>query len=160
MTNFEIKFATKANTKTILDLIQELAVFEKLSHQLEVTEQHIADYLFGNENFAKCLLAFENDIPIGFALYFSNYSTFVGRPGIYLEDLFIKENFRGKGYGKKLLLTLVELAHKHNCGRVEWSVLNWNKSAIDFYESIGAKPMNDWTIYRLNEEAINNLVKK
>jgi GNAT superfamily N-acetyltransferase len=87
-----------------------------------------------------------------------NYSTFVSRPGIYLEDLFVKEKYRGKGYGKKLLLSLVKIAQERNCGRVEWSVLNWNKPAIDFYESLGATPMNEWTVYRLNQKAINELL--
>lgn len=156
---FEIKWATKVHTPIILELINELANFEKLANQLEVNEEKIAEYLFGQKAFAECLLSFENNIPVGFALFFNNYSTFVGKPGIYLEDLFIKEKYRGKGYGKKMLLAIVKLAHENNCGRVEWSVLNWNQSAINFYESLGATPMKEWTVYRLNEDTINKLVK-
>ena len=155
---FEIKPATKNDAGIILELIKDIAEYEKLSNQVEATEESIVKYLFGEKAFAECLIGFENNVPIGFALFFHNYSTFVSKPGIYLEDLFVKEKYRGKGYGKKLLLSLVKIAHERNCGRVEWSVLNWNKPAIDFYESLGATPMNEWTVYRLNQEAINKLV--
>jgi GNAT superfamily N-acetyltransferase len=155
---FEIKPATKNDAGIILELIKDIAEYEKLSDQVEATEESIVKYLFKEKAFAECLIGFENQVPIGFALFFHNYSTFVSKPGIYLEDLFVKEKYRGKGYGKKLLLRLVKIAHERNCGRVEWSVLNWNKPAIDFYESLGATPMNEWTVYRLNQEAINKLV--
>jgi GNAT superfamily N-acetyltransferase len=105
-------------------------------------------------------LAYEGDTVVGFALYFFNYSTFVGRKGLYLEDLFIRPVFRGKGYGKKLLLYLAQLAHEQGCGRMEWSVLNWNTSAIQFYESLGAKPMDEWTIYRLDADGLEGLGKR
>jgi GNAT superfamily N-acetyltransferase len=155
---FEIKPATQNDAGIILELIKDIAEYEKLSDQVEATEESIVKYLFRENAFAECLIGFENQVPIGFALFFHNYSTFVSKPGIYLEDLFVKEKYRGKGYGKKLLLSIVKIAHKRNCGRVEWSVLNWNKPAIDFYESLGATPMNEWTVYRLNQEAINKLV--
>ncbi len=155
---FEIKPATKNDAGIILELIKDIAEYEKLSDQVEATEESIVKYLFEEKAFAECLIGFENHVPIGFALFFHNYSTFVSKPGIYLEDLFVKEKYRGKGYGKKLLLSLVKIAQERNCGRVEWSVLNWNKPAIDFYESLGATPMNEWTVYRLNQEAINKLV--
>lgn len=158
--NFEIKFATKNDAGIILELIKEIAAYEKLADQVEATEAQIINHLFSEKNYAECIIGFENNIPIGFALFFHNYSTFVSRPGIYLEDLFVKEKYRGKGYGKKLLLNLVKIADERNCGRVEWSVLNWNKPAIDFYEGIGAIPMNEWTVYRLNQEAINKLNNK
>lgn len=158
--NFEIKFATKNDAGIILELIKEIAAYEKLADQVEATEAQIINHLFSEKNYAECIIGFENNIPIGFALFFHNYSTFVSRPGIYLEDLFVKEKYRGKGYGKKLLLSLVKIADERNCGRVEWSVLNWNKPAIDFYEGIGAIPMNEWTVYRLNQEAINKLNNK
>lgn len=154
----EIKPATKNDAGIILELIKDIAEYEKLSDQVEATKESIIKYLFDEKAFAECLIGFENKVPIGFALFFHNYSTFVGRPGIYLEDLFVKEKYRGKGYGKKLLLNLVKIAQERNCGRVEWSVLNWNKPAIDFYESLGATPMNEWIVYRLNQEAINELL--
>jgi GNAT superfamily N-acetyltransferase len=154
----EIKPATKNDAGIILELIKDIAEYEKLSDQVEATKESIIKYLFDEKAFAECLIGFENKVPIGFALFFHNYSTFVSRPGIYLEDLFVKEKYRGKGYGKKLLLSLVKIAQERNCGRVEWSVLNWNKPAIDFYESLGATPMNEWTVYRLNQKAINELL--
>ncbi|MFA9213797.1 MAG: N-acetyltransferase family protein [Candidatus Methylacidiphilales bacterium] len=158
--NFEIKSATKNDAGIILELIKEIAAYEKLADQVEATEEQIINHLFSEKTYAECIIGFENNIPIGFALFFHNYSTFVSRPGIYLEDLFVKEKYRGKGYGKKLLLSLVKIADERNCGRVEWSVLDWNKPAIDFYESLGATPMNEWTVYRLNQVAINKLNNK
>jgi len=157
-TNFEIKPATIKDAQTIVDLIKAIAEYEKLSDQVQATTETIIEHLFSQKSYAECIIAFENNEPIGFALFFHNFSTFVSKPGIYLEDLFVLESHRGKGYGKKLLLQLIALAKQRNCGRVEWSVLNWNKPAIDFYESIGATAMNEWTTYRLNEETINKLV--
>jgi GNAT superfamily N-acetyltransferase len=159
-TNFEIKPATINDAQTIVDLIKAIAEYEKLSDQVKATPETIIEHLFSQKSYAECLIAFENNEPIGFALFFHNFSTFVSKPGIYLEDLFVLENHRGKGYGKKLLLRLIALAKQRNCGRVEWSVLNWNKPAIDFYESLGATAMNEWTTYRLNEETITSLSNK
>jgi len=156
---FTIKKATIDDTNTILELIFDIAYYENLSEEVINTKEKIKTYLFGDKKFAECFLAFENEIPVGFSLFFHNYSTFVGKPGIYLEDLFVKEQFRGKGYGKKLLINLIKVAKDRNCGRVEWSVLNWNKPAIDFYESMGAEAMKGWTVYRLNEQKIELLAK-
>ncbi|GAB1447203.1 GNAT family N-acetyltransferase [Bacteroidota bacterium] len=155
--NFSIRFATQDDCQLILRFIEGIAAYEKLSDQVEASEEKIAEYLFGEKAFAECLLGFEGNTPVGFALFFHNYSTFVSRPGIYLEDLFIEPHFRAKGYGKKLLLELVKIAKERNCGRLEWSVLNWNQPAIDFYESLGAVAMKGWTVYRLDEKAIENL---
>jgi GNAT superfamily N-acetyltransferase len=159
-TNFEIKPATIKDAQTIVDLIKAIAEYEKLSDQVEATNETIIKHLFSQKSYAECIIAFENNIPIGFALYFHNFSTFVSKPGIYLEDLFVMESHRGKGYGKNLLLQIIAIAKQRNCGRVEWSVLNWNKPAIDFYESLGATAMNEWTTYRLNEEKISTLLNK
>ncbi len=144
-----IRQAAAEDASQILYFIKAIAAFEELSEEVKATEENILKYLFGEHSVASCLLAFEDETCVGFALYFKNFSTFVGKPGIYLEDLFVEPNFRGKGYGKALLMELVQLAKSLDYGRVEWSVLNWNKSAIDFYESIGAKPMSGWTTYRL-----------
>ncbi len=159
-TNFEIKQATINDAQTIVDLIKAIAEYEKLLDQVQATPETIIEHLFSQKSYAECLIAFENKEPIGFALFFHNFSTFVSKPGIYLEDLFVLESHRGKGYGKKLLLQVIALAKQRNCGRVDWSVLNWNKPAIDFYESLGATAMNEWTTYRLNEETISTLLNK
>ena len=150
MTKFTIRFAKKEDCGLILKFIEGIAEFEKLSHQVEASIPKIEEHLFGNKAVAECLLAFEGETPVGFALFFHNYSTFVSKPGIYLEDLFIEPIHRGKGYGKALLLNLIDLAKDRNCGRVEWSVLDWNVHAIKFYESIGATAMNGWTVYRIS----------
>jgi len=158
-TNFFIRKAELEDTALILNFIKGIAAYEKLSDQVEATVEKIETCLFSQQSVAACLLGFENETPIGFAVYFFNYSTFVSKPGIYLEDLFVEPAFRGKGYGKKLLLELVRIAKEKECGRMEWSVLNWNKPAIDFYESMGAKPMTGWTVYRLDEKAIERLAQ-
>lgn len=157
---FSWRFAGIEDCGLILRFIQGIAAYEKLSDQVEATETKIAAYLFGEKSYAECILGFEDNEPVGFALFFHNYSTFVSKPGLYLEDLFIEPQYRGKGYGKSLLLELVKLAADRDCGRMEWSVLDWNKPAIDFYESLGAYPMNGWTTYRLDEKGISNLIEK
>lgn len=159
-TNFEIKPATINDAQIIVDMIKAIAEYEKLLDQVQATTETIIEYLFSQKSYAECIIAFENDEPIGFALFFHNFSTFVSKPGIYLEDLFVLESHRGKGYGKKLLMQVIALAKQRNCGRVDWCVLNWNKPAIDFYESLGATAMNEWTTYRLNEESISTLLNK
>lgn len=156
---FEIKPATPADCGVILHFIKAIAEYEKLSHLVQATEESIYKNLFTQPTVAHCIIGYENKIPVGFALYFNNYSTFVSRPGIYLEDLFVEPQHRGKGYGKALLMHLVKTAKQNSWGRVEWSVLNWNKPAIDFYESLGAKAMQEWTVYRLDEDAINRLAQ-
>lgn len=153
---FKIIQAQREHTPLVVAFIKELAVYEKLENDVVVTEEDIAFHLFEKKS-AHCMLAFENDMAVGFALYFYNYSTFLGKRGLYLEDLFVLPGSRGKGYGKMLLLHLVKIAADENCGRMEWSVLNWNQPAIDFYESLGAVPMNEWTVYRLTEDKIKAL---
>lgn len=152
-----IRFATIKDAKSILLLIEELSIYEKLHTEFINTEEKIKKYLFGETKFAEVLIAEIDEKPVGFALFFHNYSTFVGKPGIYLEDLFVKSEMRGKGIGKKLFLEIIKIAKSRDCGRVEWSVLNWNKTAINFYLNLGAVPMDEWTVYRLTEDKITKL---
>lgn len=149
MEKIQIRFAEKQDITLILNFIKELAEYEKLSGRVTATETLINDALFGIQKYAECMIGEYANHPAGFALFFHNFSTFVGKPGIYLEDLFVKPEFRGKGIGKTLLLKIAELAKERNCARFEWSVLDWNQQAIDFYKGIGAKPMDEWTVFRL-----------
>lgn len=149
--------ATLADVPVILDLIRGLAEYEKLAHQCIATEAALAESLFGPRPQAEVILALADGISAGFVLFFSNYSTFLARRGIYLEDLFVKPAFRGRGVGKLLLQHLATLAIERNCGRLEWSVLDWNSDAIRFYESLGAKAMDEWTAYRLTGESLAQL---
>ena len=142
--------AEVADCKLILTFIEELAEYEKLLHEVEASEQTLKDSLFSEKPFAKVIIGGFENTPVGYALYFNNFSTFTGRPGIYLEDLYISPSMRGKGFGKCLLAYLAKLAHDENYTRVEWSVLDWNKPSIDFYRSIGAIPMDGWTVQRLS----------
>jgi GNAT superfamily N-acetyltransferase len=144
-----IRFATENDIPLIYGFIKDLAVYEKLSHEVETTEEKLRDTLFGTHKYAEVVLAFEDNTPTGFALFFHNYSTFRAKPGIYLEDLFVEPQWRNKGFGKALLNEVIQIAKERDCGRVEWSVLDWNTSAISFYESMGAKPMDEWTVYRI-----------
>lgn len=152
-----IREATKKDVPLILSLIKELAVYEKLLHEVVATEDQLTEMLFGQKKYAEVLIANYDNENAGFALFFHNFSTFLGKPGIYLEDIYVKPQLRGKGIGKSLLLSLVKLAKERNCGRVEWAVLNWNEPSIKFYKSLSAKPMNQWTVYRLSEDEINSL---
>jgi GNAT superfamily N-acetyltransferase len=145
-----IRFATHADVPLILHFIKSIAIYEKLLHEVEANEQMLEDTLFGERKYAEVFLCFDEEQPVGFALFFHNYSTFRGKQGVYLEDLYVEPQFRGKGYGKALLTKVIEVAKERKCGRVEWSVLNWNKPAIDFYISMGAQPMDEWTVYRLS----------
>lgn len=154
-----IRNATKNDIPLILKLIQEIAEYEKLSHEVIATEEILHKSLF-EEKSSEVVIGELNSEPIGYALFFHNFSTFLGRKGLYLEDLFVRPQYRGKGFGKKLLLHLVKIAKERGCGRMEWSVLNWNTPAIEFYKSLGAKPMDEWTVYRLDESAIHQLVKE
>lgn len=156
---FIIRKAEAKDIATIFDLIKKLAVYEKLENDVITSEKELCENIF-NKNFAKVLIAEEDEKPVGFALYFYNFSTFVGKPGIYLEDLFVEPEFRGKGYGKALLIELAKIAQAENCGRFEWSVLDWNTPSIEFYKSLGAKPMDEWTVFRLDKEGISKLAKK
>ena len=153
---FQIRIATEKDIPTIFDLIKKLAVYEKLENDVVTSEEELAENIFA-KNFAKVLIAEESGNPVGFALYFYNFSTFVGKPGIYLEDLFIEPEHRGKGYGKALLIELAKIAEAGNCGRLEWSVLDWNMPSIEFYKALGAKPMDEWTVFRLDKKGIRDL---
>ena len=144
-----IRFATENDVPLILRFIRELAEYEQLSDRVVATEESIRRTLFGNPRFAEVIIGEEDGDPVGFALFFHNYSTFLGQPGIYLEDLYVRPELRGKGYGRHLLERLADIARERNCGRLEWAVLNWNEPAIRFYRSLGAKPMDEWTVYRL-----------
>lgn len=144
-----IRSATPEDLPTILVLVRELADYEREPDAVVATEAGLHDALFGPEAFATCHIAELDGITVGFALWFRNFSTWLGKPGIYLEDLFVRPSARGSGLGKELLMALVEIARDRGYGRVEWSVLNWNEPAIGFYRSIGASPNDDWTTWRL-----------
>jgi GNAT superfamily N-acetyltransferase len=152
----EIRRATPADVPLILRFIRELADYEKLSHEVAATEDTLRATLFpaSGAPAAECVLASVDGEAAGFALYFFNYSTFLARPGLYLEDLFVSPARRGSGVGKALLLHLAKLANERGCGRMEWSVLDWNQPAIDFYRSLGAVPMSEWTVFRLTGDAL------
>ncbi len=145
-----IRFAVEDDVPLILKFIRDIAEYEKLSHQVETTEEKLRDTLFGEKKYAEVILAFDGETPVGFALFFHNYSTFRAKPGIYLEDLFVEPNLRGKGFGKALLNEIIHIAKQRNCGRVEWSVLDWNTPAINFYKSMGAQSMDEWTVFRIS----------
>ncbi|MDR3626518.1 MAG: GNAT family N-acetyltransferase [Ignavibacteriaceae bacterium] len=147
-----IRNAVEKDIPLILNFIKELAEYEKLSHHVKVTEELLKESLFGQRRFVEVLIAEYDDEPAGQALFFHNFSSFVGRPGIYLEDLYVRPHLRKNGIGKALLQSLVNLAKERNCGRVEWAVLDWNKPSINFYKSIGASPLNEWIIFRLTED--------
>jgi GNAT superfamily N-acetyltransferase len=156
----EIRSATEDDVSLILALIKELAGYERLSHEVVATEEALRDSLFGERRVAEALLGYLGGDPAGFALFFHNFSTFLGRPGIYLEDLYVRPEFRGAGVGRALLVHIAGLARDRNCGRLEWSVLDWNEPAIGFYESIGASPVSGWTVYRVTGEALEELAAR
>jgi GNAT superfamily N-acetyltransferase len=149
-----IESAKPADAAQILRFIQALAEYEKLSHACVATEDSLRESLFGPRPAAEVLIAYWSGQPAGFAVFFPNYSTFLAQPGLYLEDLFVDPALRGKGIGKALLTRLAQLAVERNCGRLEWSVLDWNQPAIDFYRAAGAVPMDQWTIFRLTGESL------
>jgi GNAT superfamily N-acetyltransferase len=152
-----IEAATVGDVPVILGLIRGLAEYERLSHIVTATEEALRRTLFGKRPAAEVLIAFDGSEAVGFALFFPNYSTFLAKPGLYLEDLFVKPHARGRGFGLALLRRLAAIAHERGYGRMEWSVLDWNKPAIRFYKKLGAIPMHDWTLFRLTEEAIARL---
>ena len=155
--DFSIRPATVDDVPLILQFIKDLAEYEKLSDLVVATEALLRETLFGERTVAEVIIGYEGEQPAAFALFFHNFSTFLGRPGIYLEDLFVKPEFRRKGYGKKMLSHLASLTVQRNCGRLEWSVLDWNTPAIDFYKSLGAIPMDEWTTFRLTGNALEEL---
>ncbi len=154
---FVIQEATAADVPLILAFIRDLADYEKLLHEVVATEETIREALFGKRRVAEVVFGYLDGAPVSFALFFHNFSTFLGKPGIYLEDLFVKPEARGKGIGKMMLAYLANLAKDRNCGRLEWWVLDWNEPAIKFYRSIGATPMDEWTVNRVTGEALDNL---
>ena len=154
--SFRIRPIGQNECGILLDLIQELAEYEKLADQVKATEASLYKAIFEDQHVHAIFLESENKV-IGFALYFFNFSTFVGRKGLYLEDLYIQPAFRSKGYGRAMFQHLIQTAKNNQCGRMEWTVLNWNESAIHFYESFQAKPLSDWTIYRLGASELNSL---
>lgn len=154
-----IRPAEPRDVPAIVGLIRALAEYERLSHAVVLDEAKLSDHLFGARPSAEVLIAEEAGTAVGFALFFHNYSTFLGRPGIYLEDLFVLPECRGRGYGKALFVALARIAVERDCGRIEWSVLNWNEPAIGFYRSLGAEAMDEWTVYRLTGEHISRLAE-
>jgi len=152
-----IRPATEADVPLILSFIRELAEYERLSHEVVATEEALRNSLFGERRFAEVLLDYRGGRLAGFALFFHTFSTFLGKPGIYLEDLYVRPEFRGAGVGRALLVHLAKLARERGCGRLEWSVLDWNEPAIGFYRGIGASPVSGWTVYRVSGEALEEL---
>jgi len=156
--NFTIRNATATDVPLILSFIKELAEYENLSSEVIATEEVLTESLFGEpSSSAEVVIGYYKNEPVAFALFLHNFSTFLGKPGLYLEDLYVNPEMRGKGIGKVLILYLANLAKKRGCGRFEWWVLDWNKSAIQFYHSIGARPMDEWTVQRVDGETLDQL---
>ncbi len=158
--SLHLRFAEAADVPVIAELIRGLARFEKLEGEVTMTEELLAKNLFGPRPYAETLIAQEGPAVVGFALFFHNFSTFLAQPGIYLEDLFVVPEQRGRGFGRALLERLAQIAVERGCGRLEWSVLDWNRDAIAFYERLGAVPNSDWTVYRLAGEPLLGLARQ
>lgn len=152
-----LRFAEEKDVSLILEFIYELARYEKMEEEVVATEEMLRENLFGEQAYAEVILAYFHDEPVGFAFFFHNFSTFEGRPGIYLEDLFVRPEFRGKGIGTTLLSYLAQLALERNCARLEWSVLDWNTPAIEFYESLDAVKLDEWSTFRVTGESLSKL---
>jgi GNAT superfamily N-acetyltransferase len=157
MSDTWVREASEGDVPLILSFIRELAEYEKLSDEVVATEDGLRESLFGERRYAEVLIAEHDGVPAGFALFFHNFSTFLGQPGIYLEDLYVRPEFRGSGIGKQLLGRLAHLAVKRGCGRLEWWVLDWNEPSIGFYKQLGAVAMDDWTVYRVSGDALRKL---
>jgi GNAT superfamily N-acetyltransferase len=155
-----IQSAERKDVRLILSFIRELADYEHLAHEVVATEEILNETLFGARPSAEVVFALYEGQPVGYALFFNSFSTFLGRPGIYLEDLYVRPAMRGRGIGKALLVHLAQLAVERKCGRLEWAVLNWNEPSIGFYKNLGARPMNEWTVYRLAGDALNRLAEE
>ena len=155
--DFSIKQATKEDVSLILSFIRELAEYEQLLHEVVATEQILLESLFGDTPRAEVLIGFSNGLPSSFVIYFYNYSTFLGRPGIYIEDLYVRPEFRGLGVGKKLLAHLAKICIDNDYPRLQWWVLDWNEDAISFYKKIGAEPMDEWTVFRVSGQELKKL---
>jgi GNAT superfamily N-acetyltransferase len=158
MKNLNIRFAEPADTPLILRFIKELAAYEKLAHEVVATKEILDETLFGEKSYAEVIIAEYHGQPVGYTLFFHNFSTFLGRPGIYIEDIYVTPEYRGKGIGKALLNYCAMLARKRKCGRMEWWVLKWNP-ARDFYEKIGAEAMDEWVVYRLTGESMEKMAE-
>jgi GNAT superfamily N-acetyltransferase len=154
-----IERATERDVPAVLEMIRALAEYERMSDQVVATEIGLREALFGAKPDAEVLLAYADDRPAGFALFFHNFSTFLGRRGLYLEDLFVRPEVRGAGIGRRLLVELARIAVERKCGRFEWSVLDWNEPAIGFYRKLGAQPMHEWTIFRLSGDALASVAR-
>ncbi len=152
-----IRPATLADVPVILQLIRDLATYERAPNDVTATEEQLLRVLFGEKPSAEVLIAREGEQAVGFAVFFHNFSTWLGKPGLYLEDLFVRPDERGRGYGRALLVELARVARDRGCGRMEWAVLDWNDPAIQFYRKLGAKPMDEWTVFRLKQEDISRL---
>jgi GNAT superfamily N-acetyltransferase len=157
--DLRIEPATEDDVPLVLNLVKKLAAYERLSHEVVATEEDFRKALFGPARVAEALLAFSANRPVGLALYFSTFSTFVGRPGIYLEDIFVEPEHRGQGIGTALLTRIAKIACDRNCGRLEWSVLTWNEPSIGFYERLGARRMEEWRVFRLAGAALRELAR-
>ena len=160
ISGFQIRSATKADVPIILSFIKKLADYERLSHEVVATEEILCETLFARRRTAEVAIGYFKREPVGFVLFFHNYSTFLGRPGIYIEDLFVDEAFRRRGFGGALLRRVAQLAVERNCGRLEWSVLDWNEPAIDFYRKLGAVPMSEWTVFRVTGDSLTRLASE
>lgn len=160
LSDFTIRRATVEDVPVVLSFIKALAEYEKLEHEVVATEELLRETLFGERRVAEVVLGCLHREPVSFALFFHNFSTFVGRPGLYLEDLFVKPDVRRRGIGRRMLAYLAHLAKERGCGRLEWSVLDWNEPAIDFYRSLAAAPMRDWTVHRISGGALDRLAKE
>ena len=158
MNKLEFRFAEEKDTALILQFIKELANYEKMLDDVVATEELLKEWIF-EKNKAEVIFALEDGLEVGFALFFHNFSTFLGRAGIYLVDLYVKAEYRGKGYGKGLLKKLAQIAVERGCGRLEWSCLDWNKPSIEFYLSLGAEPMEDWTTYRMAGDTLKSMTE-
>lgn len=158
MNNACFRMAERNDTALILKFIKELAEYEKMSDEVVATEEMLAEWIF-EKNKAEVLFATEDGVEVGFALFFHNFSTFLGRGGIYLEDLYVKPEYRGRGHGKRLLKKLAQIAVERGCGRLEWCCLDWNQPSIDFYRSLGAVPMKGWTIYRMAGDTLRRMAE-
>ncbi len=159
MNQLTFRFAEEQDTALILEFIQGLAAYEKMSDEVVATEELLREWIFEKQR-AEVIFAMEGDQTVGFALFFHNFSTFLGRAGIYLEDLFVLPEHRGKGYGKAILQKLAAIAVERGCGRLEWSCLDWNQPSIDFYLSLGAKQMEEWTVYRVTGDTLEQLAER
>ncbi len=154
---FEIRAACESDVPVILSFVKKLAHYERLTDEVVATEEHLRETLFGVRRTAEVAIGYFDEKPVGFVLFFHNYSTFLGRPGLYIEDLFVDEAYRRRGFGGALLRYVARHAKERGCGRLEWSVLDWNEPAIDFYKKLGALPMSEWTVFRITGESLKKL---